>query len=111
MEQRNLETGRTRQIRPRPWAGADAGRLRWEDELSEASSMQDSPCKGPRCTPKVFGATAAAVVTGAAGCVVAGEALLGEGELYAGLADGVDSALDWTADGAKAVADFLGDIL
>merc|ERR1712008_553736 len=130
MEQRNLQTGRVRRLRAPPVASSEntsgfhhptllQQRRRWNEEEEEeedeeslgSSVLAASPSYGTsRCMrPKVAAVTAVGVVTGV--CVVGGDHLFGEGELYDGLVEGTEGALDWTAEATKTVGDFLENVL
>lgn len=131
MEQRNLQTGRVRRLRAPPMASSGntngfhhptllQQRRRWNEEEGEQEDDEESlgssvsaasPSYGTsrRMRQKVAAVTAAGAVTGV--CVVGGDYLFGEGELYDGLAEGTEAAIDWTAEATKTVGDFLENVL
>mmetsp|Transcript_118979 Transcript_118979/g.237175 ORF Transcript_118979/g.237175 Transcript_118979/m.237175 type:complete len:228 (-) Transcript_118979:157-840(-) len=128
MEQRNLQTGRVRRLRAPQVATSDTSfhqpatfeaARRWEEEEEEEDEEEEeslgsaSPSHGTprRMRPKVAVVTAAGVVTGASVCVVGGDHLFGDGELYAGLAEATEGALDWAEEATKSVGDFLENVL
>lgn len=130
MEQRNLQTGRVRCLRAPGNLAASSNngsrqpvlfqpRRFWEEEEDEDDEESlgspvsvASPSHGTSCCmrPKVAAVTAG-VVTGASVCVVGGEYLFGDGELYAGLVEGTQETLDWTAEATKSMGDFLENVL